>query len=59
MGTNELRKRKIWQDASGGKAGTAEKKFYEIFLKEFEGSDFKIRPKPREFSVGRYLYPER
>ena len=26
MGTNELRKRKIWQDVSGGKAGVAEKK---------------------------------
>src|SRR3989344_6937704 len=49
MGTNELRKRKIWQDVSGGKAGAAEKKFYEILLQEFEGSDFRIRPKPREF----------
>jgi len=27
MGTKELRKRKIWQDVSGGKAGVAEKKF--------------------------------
>lgn len=49
MGTNELRKRDIWQDYSGGNAGVAEKNFYEIFLKEFEGSDFKIRSKPKEF----------
>jgi len=49
MGTNELRKREIWQDYSGGNASIAEKNFYEIFSKEFEGTDFRIRPKPREF----------
>lgn len=49
MGTNELRKRKIWQDTSGGKAGTAEKNFYEAFLQEFEGTDFEILSKPSEF----------
>ena len=49
MGTKELRKRDIWQDSSGSKAGVAEKKFYEIFLKEFEGSDFRIRSNPKEF----------
>lgn len=49
MGTNELRKRKIQQDISGGKAGVAEKKFFDIFTKEFEGTNFKIRSKPREF----------
>ncbi|MFH1192585.1 MAG: MunI family type II restriction endonuclease [bacterium] len=49
MGTNELRKRKIWQDTSGGNAGIAEKKFYEIMLQEFKGSNFRIRSKPREF----------
>lgn len=49
MGTKELRKRDIWQDSSGGKAGVAEKNFYEIFLKEFEGSDFRVRPRPKEF----------
>lgn len=37
------------QDTSGGNAGIAEKKFYEIMLQEFEGSDFRIRSKPREF----------
>ncbi|MBI2608088.1 MAG: MunI family type II restriction endonuclease [Deltaproteobacteria bacterium] len=49
MGTNELRKRKIWQDSSGRKAGVAEKKFYEILSKEFKGSNFRVRSKPKEF----------
>jgi hypothetical protein len=49
MGKNELRKRDIWQDSSGGKAGVAEKNFYDIFSKEFKGSDFRIRSKPKEF----------
>lgn len=49
MGKNELKKRDIWQDTSGGKAGVAEERFYGIFLKEFEGSDFRIRSKPKEF----------
>lgn len=49
MGTNELRGRKKWQDASGGKAGLAEKTFYSVFEKEFQGTDFRIRSKPREF----------
>lgn len=49
MGTKELRKRDIWQDSSGGKAGVAEKNFYDIMSKEFEGSDFRIRSKPKEF----------
>lgn len=49
MGTKALRTRENWQDAGGVKAGVAEKRFYEIFLKEFEGTDFRIRSKPREF----------
>jgi len=49
MGTNELRKRKIWQLMSGGKACVAEKNFYDIFQKEFKGTNFRIRSKPREF----------
>jgi hypothetical protein len=48
MGKAELRQREIWQDVSGEKAGVAEKNFFEIFSKEFAGSDFRIRPKPRE-----------
>jgi len=50
MGTKELRKRKIWQDVSGGKAGIAEKSFYQVFSQYFEGSDFRIRKKPKEFN---------
>ncbi len=49
MGTDELRGRDNWQDAGGANAGIAEKKFYDIFLKEFEGTDYRIRSKPREF----------
>jgi hypothetical protein len=48
MGTNELRKRKNWQNISGKNAGVAEKNFYEIFKKEFEGTDYEIRSKPKE-----------
>lgn len=49
MGKDELRKRAIWQAGSGNKAGVAEKNFYQVFSEEFEGSDFRIRPKPKEF----------
>jgi len=49
MGKLELGKRKIWQDVSGGKAGAAEKNFYSVMSKEFENSDYRVRPKPREF----------
>jgi Type II restriction enzyme MunI len=49
MGTLELKKRKIWQDISGGRAGVAEKNIYQIFLDEFKGSDFRIRARPKEF----------
>jgi hypothetical protein len=49
MGTKELRGRATWQDYSGANAGVAEKSFYEVFLQEFKGTDFVIRPKPQEF----------
>jgi hypothetical protein len=49
MGTKDLRKRDVWQDASGERAGIAENTFYRIMAKEFEGSDFRVRVKPREF----------
>lgn len=49
MGTKALRGRGIWQGASGAKAGVAEKSFYGVFLKEFKGTDFVIKPKPQEF----------
>ncbi len=50
MGTNELRKRGIWQDLSGKKAGVAEKSFYEVFKEYFKGTKFRIRRNPKEFS---------
>jgi len=50
MGTNELRKREIWQDTSGGKAGVAEKNFYQVFSRHFKDSDFRIRRSPKEFN---------
>lgn len=49
MGTNELRGRAIWQDYSGEQAGVAEASFHKVFSDLFNGSDFRIRPKPREF----------
>lgn len=48
MATAQLRQRGIWQDVSGLKAGTAEVTFFEVFLKEFQGTDFRVRPGPRE-----------
>lgn len=49
MGTKELRKRETWQDISGPKAAVAEGDFYAVFLQEFQGSEFTIRKKPKEF----------
>jgi len=49
MGTKELRKRESWQDTSGPKAEAAENEFYDVFLHEFEGTEFRIRDKPKEF----------
>jgi len=49
MGTKELRKRDIWQDYSGKNAGQAEQDFYDVFSKEFKGTDFTIHAKPQEF----------
>ena len=50
MGKDELRKRLIWQDSSGPQADIAEKKFYEVFLRAFEGTDYEIVSKPKEFN---------
>lgn len=50
MGSKDLSKREIWQDASGPKAGAAERNFFEVFLEEFADSDFEIRPNPKEFN---------
>lgn len=50
MGSKELRVRKTWQDYSGTNAGVAEKSFYEVFKELFKGTNFRIRPKPKELS---------
>ncbi|MCY4210020.1 MAG: MunI family type II restriction endonuclease [Gammaproteobacteria bacterium] len=51
MGTDELRKRGIWQDTGVAKAANAEYYFFDVFEKVFEGTNFIVRPKPQEFST--------
>lgn len=50
MTTKALRGRAVWQDKSGAKAEAAERNFYAIFAKHFEGTNFRVRSKPREFT---------
>lgn len=50
MARDELKARAIWQDLSGGKAAVAEKTFLNVFQREFAGTDFRIRPRPKEFN---------
>lgn len=49
MGSDANRLRKKWQDYSGLHAGLAEKSFYETFQILFEGTEYNIRSKPKEF----------
>jgi hypothetical protein len=49
MGKKELSGRTTWQDYSGEHAGVAEQNFFTLFQEQFKGTDFQIRPKPREF----------
>lgn len=49
MAGDNLRKRENWQTKSGTKALVAENEFHKAFLEEFQGTDFEIRSKPREF----------
>tara|TARA_B100001123_G_C15262121_1_gene1006959 strand:- start:1392 stop:1637 length:246 start_codon:yes stop_codon:yes gene_type:complete len=50
MGTNELRKRDIWQDRSGFLATEAELSFYNVFSEAFYDTNFSVRAKPQEFN---------
>ena len=50
MGTNELRKREIWQDKSGFLATQAEHSFYNVFVEAFKGTNFSVRANPQEFN---------
>lgn len=49
VGKEELRARAIWQDVSGQKAALAEHGFYSLFQELFEGTEYRIRSKPRDF----------
>lgn len=51
MGSNENRLRKKWQDYSGKNATLAEKSFLEVFQTIFNGTEFEIRARPKEFST--------
>ena len=49
MGKEALSGRDIWQDVSGAKATVAEQDFFAVFTRALQGTDFQIRPKPKEF----------
>lgn len=50
MGSDANRLRRKWQDYSGRNAGRAEKSFHETFMALFDGTEYSIRPQPKEFS---------
>jgi len=49
MASSHNRLRRKWQDYSGRNASVAEVSFYECFQKVFEGTEYSIRPKPKDF----------
>lgn len=49
MASDHNRLRRKWQDYSGRKATVAEVSFYECFKKVFEGTEYSITPKPKDF----------
>ena len=57
MGTNELRKRDVWQDASGAKATSTEHAFFYFLQHAFKDTNFKIRSQPKEFGTIYVNYP--
>ena len=50
MGSDDNRLRRKWQDYSGKNAGQAENDFYKAFDAVFDGAEYRIRPKPKEFN---------
>jgi hypothetical protein len=50
MGSDANRLRKKWQDYSGKNAGKAELDFFSAFKAVFDGTEYRIRSKPSEFS---------
>lgn len=49
MGNEALRNRDTWQDYSGANAGRAEQDFHNVFIIEFQNTNYRIRAKPQEF----------
>ena len=49
MASKDLRLRDKWQDYSGANAAAAEAAFLDSFALVFEGTDYQIRAKPKEF----------
>lgn len=49
MGSEHNRLRKKWQDYGGNNASIAEKAFYKSFNTVFQGTDYSVRAKPKEF----------
>lgn len=49
MGSEHNRLRKKWQDYGGNNASIAEKAFYKSFNTVFQGTDYAVRAKPKEF----------
>jgi len=49
MGSDANRLRKKWQAYSGKNAGLAESSFYQTFRALFEGTEYAVRSKPKEF----------
>lgn len=50
MGSIHNRTRGKWQDYGGSNAASAENFFFESFKQVFQGTDFQIRAKPKEFA---------
>lgn len=50
MGSEALRGRKVWQDYCGANAGHAELQFFNVFNALFEGTEYCIRSKPKDFT---------
>ena len=57
MGTNELRKRDVWQDIGGARATAAARSFFSVFQNSFQGTNFRIRANPQEFRTVYVHYP--
>jgi hypothetical protein len=49
MGSKDNRLRRKWQDYSGKNAGQAESDFFQAFKTVFEGTEYQILEKPKDF----------